>query len=138
MRKLAALVLVAWVSTAHASLEEDGIWKAGAWATTTWADGVWLEGEASTVAVPNVVGEANFAAADAILEGDGLDGAESAACVFDLMEYPEDEVIRQSPIAGTMVSLGSIVIVTVSDGTACELSGRPGIRVPGGLRVPGL
>lgn len=123
MRRALALALaLAWSSGSNASLEDDGVWAAGVWATTAWGDGVWYEASAGTVAVPNVVGEANAAAADSILEGDGLDlGNTASKC----SAATADEVIGQTPIAGTVVASGSLVDVLVSSGTECSaLGGR--------------
>jgi beta-lactam-binding protein with PASTA domain len=70
---------------------------------------------ASDVAVPDVVGEASFAAADAILEGDGLDGLELEACSAAMA----GEIVAQNPSAGTLVALGTVVGVSASSGTEC-------------------
>lgn len=80
-------------------------------------------GAASTVAVPDVVGEANFAAADAILGGVGLLGFEIEVC----SAAANDEVVSQDPVATTVVALGSTVDVRTSNGVACsyDLSGIP-------------
>ena len=78
------------------------------------------EVEPMQVAVPNVIGQADFAAADAILEGDGLDGGtETESCSAET----ENEIIRQNPAAGVEVDLGTLVDVVSSSGTPC--SGRP-------------
>lgn len=71
------------------------------------------------VAVPAVIGEASFAAADAILEGDGLDGFEVVTC----SSAASGEVVNQAPPAGTLVQLATVVSVYVSSGTPCR--GRP-------------
>ena len=70
----------------------------------------------STIAVPNVVGEANFAVADTILEAAGLDGGtETVVCSNETA----DEIIAQSPIAGTQVQPLSLVNLTSSSGSSC-------------------
>jgi len=86
------------------------------------------DGASSSVAVPDVVGEADSAAADTILEGDGLD----LGSVFERCSAEADnEIIGQNPDAGTLVALGSLVYVTASNGTEC--SGRPRTRLGLGL-----
>lgn len=133
IRRAALLVLGALaVMPARASMEDDGVWAAGVWATTVFADGVWYED--NLIAVPNVVGQASAAAADAILEGDGLDlGGATARCSPETL----DAVVGQSPAAGTQVALGSLVDVLVSNGVECVNGGRNGVRIRG-LRMPGL
>jgi hypothetical protein len=85
-------------------------------------------------AVPNVIGEASSAAADAILEADGFDlGGVTERC----SGAPDDEVVGQSPPAGSLASLGALVSILVSNGVECELRGRAGVRLRG-LRMPGL
>lgn len=107
----------------------------GAWAAGSWADGIWGAADApELVAVPSVIGQADAAAADAILEGDGLDlGGVTARCSAET----EDEVVGQSPGAGVLVELGSLVDILVSNGEECVLSGAPGVRLRG-LRMRGL
>jgi len=74
------------------------------------------DGAPADIPVPNVVGEADSAAADAILEGDGLDlGTVTTHCSAAAL----DEIIGQDPLAGVLVSLGTLVNVTASDGMAC-------------------
>lgn len=83
--------------------------------------GVPLEGG---VTVPNVVGEANSAAADVILEAVGLDlGTVSEQCSAE----PDDEVLAQNPLSGANALLGSLVDINVSNGVACsyDLTGIP-------------
>lgn len=76
------------------------------------------------IAVPSVRGEANFAAADAILEMAGLDGgAEAERC----SDAAENSIVGQSPEAGTLVSAGTLVNLLSSNGEECKASG-------GGLR----
>jgi len=99
-------------------------------AFTRIADG----GAPADIPVPNVVGEANFAAADAILEGDGLDlGAVTERC----SAAADDEVVGQDPAPGAIVNLGSLVNVLVSNGVECVSSGGVGVRLRG-LRMRGL
>lgn len=126
---LRALLVVALLACSSTSYAADCGTVAG------WV-GVPLCQDASGPLVPttDVVGEADFAAADALLEGDGLDGLEGAAACS---AAAEDSIIRQSPTAGTEVPAGTIVTVTASNGVACVISGRPGVRLPG-LRFPGL
>jgi hypothetical protein len=133
VKKLAALVAVLFVMTARADAPPS--WATGSWATGSWAAGSWATGEAPPgVAVPNVIGQANAAAADAILEGDGLDlGGVTARCSAET----EDEVVGQSPAPGVLVEIGSLVDVLVSNGVECVNGGRPGVRLRG-LRMPGL
>ncbi len=72
----------------------------------------------TTIQVPvtDVVGQANSAAADALLELDGLDlGNVTETCSI----VADDVVIDQDPNAGESVNEGSLVDVTVSDGTTC-------------------
>lgn len=79
------------------------------------------------VAVPNVVGQANAAAATAILQGEGLDaGAVIARCSAET----EDEVVGQDPAPGVNVALASLVDLLVSNGIECP-SGRPGVNLRG-------
>jgi len=82
-----------------------------------------------TVAVPSVIGEADFAAADMILEGDGLDGAEQNPVCSNA---PADEIVGQDPPPGTLVASGAIVAVTPSSGAECKGSSgglRPKVRL---------
>lgn len=51
MKKLVAVLALAWGLAAHASMTVDGVWATGVWNTTTWADGVWREGEPTAPAV---------------------------------------------------------------------------------------
>ena len=70
----------------------------------------------NTVAVPDVVGEANFAAADTILEAAGLDGGtETVVCSNETA----NEIIAQSPTAGTEVQPLTLVNLTSSSGSSC-------------------
>lgn len=86
------------------------------------------------VSVPNVVGQASSGAADTILEGVGLDlGGVTARC----SGAANNAVISQAPPAGELADLGSLVAVLTSNGVACELQGKPGVRLKG-LRMPGL
>lgn len=132
MRKLLALVaLVPFAVQA----DELPAFATGTWASGSWADGIWGAADApELVAVPSVIGQANSAAADSILEGDGLDlGGVTARCSAET----EDEVVGQSPGAGVLVELGSLVDILVSNGEECVLSGAPGVRLRG-LRMRGL
>lgn len=91
------------------------------------------------VQVPTVTGEATSAAADAILEGVGLDLGVAADRCYDRGTSPAvGEVIGQSPAAGTIVPLATLVNIEVATALECVLRGRPGIRIPGGFRIPGL
>lgn len=75
---------------------------------------------AGPVAVPNVVGEASFAAADTILEGDGLDGGtETEVC----SAAANNEIVGQSIAAGTLVAGGTLINLRSSNGMACPDSG---------------
>jgi hypothetical protein len=100
----------------------------------TFADGTFADGTfggcvgSGDVEVPNVIGEASFAAADAILEGDDLDGSESSRCSAETV----GEVIAQSPSAGLLVASGTVVSVTTSSGMECS-GGRPRRRLGLGL-----
>lgn len=118
-RRSVALALLLCCGTASASLEDDGVWKAGVWATTAWADGVWHEGATGTVAVPDVTGM-DSTAADAALEGAGLDtGAVSNVCSTETLGI----VVSQAPPAGTQVTAGSTVAISLSTGNACVGAG---------------
>lgn len=129
-RLIAALVFGAACLPTQAAFESDGAWKAGSWASTSWADGAWYEA-GGDVAVPNVIGQANSAAADMILEGDGLDlGAVTERC----SDAADDEVVGQDPAPGVLVDLASLVDVLVSNGVECP-SGSPGGK---GVTLPGL
>lgn len=77
--------------------------------------GIPLFSTASLVPTTDVVGQASFAAADALLEADGLDGTEVEVC----SAAPDNEVVSQDPLAGSMVSLGAIVTVRTSNGVEC-------------------
>lgn len=77
-------------------------------------DFTWTDGTETGVVVPNVVGEAQADAEDAI-EGVGL--------VPDVVTaysptVPEGDVISQSPTAGSVVEDGSTVTITISLGAA--------------------
>ena len=92
---------------------------ANAAAVTGWV-GIPLiadDGAGGDVAVPNVIGQASAAAADAILEGDGLDlGTNTVKC----SSAAASEVTSQAPSSGTLVSLGTLVNVDTSSGTPCR------------------
>ena len=132
LRALLAVALAVFAGSATASMENDGTWAAGVWAPTVWADGVWLEDAPACemcVAVPDVVGEADFAAADAILEGDGLDaGTEIEQCSSEA----ENVIVAQDPTAGVEVEAGSLVNLWSSNGEACRGGGQ-GISI--GIRI---
>lgn len=128
-RFLAAILATLAILPASASMENDGAWASGVFATTVWADGVWYENVAQGV-VPDVVGQASAAAADAILEGDGFD----AGTVFSRCSAATaDEIIAQNPAAGAMANLGSTVDLYASNGQACR--GRNRVTSPGGILV---
>lgn len=111
-RWLAALALLAFPALAA---EEEPSWALGSWASGSWASGSWGVDE-NTVAVPDVVGEADFAAADLVLEGVGLDGGtETEKC----SGAPDNEIIDQSIASGTIVALGTLVNLSSSNGVAC-------------------
>ena len=129
MKRVAGFALALFTLVASASLENDGVWASGVWATTPWASGVWFEedggGCVMCVSVPNVIGEASSAAADAILEGDDLDlGGVTERC----SDEADNEVVGQAPPAGTMVESGSLVDLLVSNGVECKLRGGAGVR----------
>lgn len=126
----AVVALVASLACAAASAA--GLWAPDIWQDNLWASDIWGNGDdgPELVTVPNVVGEADFAAADAILEGEGLDGLElGAAC----SGAAEDEIVNQSPAAGAMVEAGTVVGVTPSSGTPC--SGAPYQRLQLRMRL---
>ncbi len=83
----------------------------------------------STTAVPDVKAEASFAAADAVLEGVGLDGLQGTTCSAEAM----GQVARQNPSAGTLVEPGTVVSVATSTGTACPKGGRVRLGIGLGL-----
>jgi hypothetical protein len=120
VRKLAsvAVSLVALAGTAHAA----GFIEPGFFETGFIEEGFFEEDGAPPmdVAVPDVVGQADFAAADTIFEGDGLDGNELAA---RCSTAPLNEIISQNPIAGALVPLGTIIDVTPSSGMECPPGG---------------
>jgi beta-lactam-binding protein with PASTA domain len=92
------------------------------------------QGGAADVAVPNVVGQASSAAADTILMAAGLDlGGVTARCSSDTVNH----VVGQSPAPGVLVVAGSLVDVLISNGVACDLAGKAGVRLRG-LRMPGI
>jgi hypothetical protein len=72
------------------------------------------------VTVPDVVGEASFAAADLILEGLLLDGLDLGAVCSPAAA---SEIVSQAPPAGTIVPSGTLVALTASSGVACSGSG---------------
>ena len=87
----------------------------------------------SQVPTTNVIGQASSAAADTLLEADGLDlGSVVARCSTAAM----DEVVGQDPAPGVLVDLLTLVDILVSNGVECA-GGRPGVRLRG-LRMPGL
>ena len=96
--------------------------------------GIPLFASVEQVIMPNLIGEANAAAADAILEGVGLDlGGSTARCSAEIL----DVVIGQSIGPGVSVDIGTLVDVLVSNGVACRQSGSPGVKLRG-LRMRGL
>lgn len=116
MRRLAAIALgIMLAAPARADFIAPGFFSTG-----FIEAGFFEEDAAGTVAVPNVVGEASAAAADAVLEGVGLDlGTDTARC----SAAASGEVIGQSPPPGAEVALATLVNVDTSSGVAC--SGRP-------------
>lgn len=97
----------------------------GAWAADYFESGFhvsgyfetgYFEAEEAGVSVPDVVGEADFATADGILEGVGLDGGtETVRCSAETA----NEIIAQNPAAGISVPLATLVDLISSSGTAC-------------------
>lgn len=86
--------------------------------------------DSGTIPVPNVIGEANAAAAEAEFEAVGLDiGATTARCSDETV----DEVVGQDPAPGVLVAPAALVDVLVSNGVECP-SGIPGVR-PRGLSI---
>jgi hypothetical protein len=131
VRKLLAIVgLLLVAATAQADYFASGYKASGYYASGYFE----VDAGGGQVAVPNVVGEADSAAADAILEGEGLDlGGVTARCSAEA----EDEVVGQSPGPGVLVDLGALVDVLVSNGIECVNSGGTGVRLRG-LRMRGL
>lgn len=124
------LAVVALLCSFAVRADELPAWANGTWAAGTWAAGIWGASAApTTVEVPNVVGQADFATADGLLEADGLDGLEVEEC----SSAADGEVIRQSPIAGTLVDLGTIITVFTSSGVECVPVLRPRVGLGRGL-----
>lgn len=89
-----------------------------------------FEEDAAGVSVPNVIGQVDFAAADTILEGVGLDGAELApAC----SPQAAGVIVGQNPDAGVVVPLATVVGVVPSTGMACPAP--TGLASPDGLSI---
>ena len=110
----AALLLAG--GAAHAQCE--GYFESGYVDTGYFASGYLEEGDC--VATPDVIGEASSAAADLVLEAVGLDlGTVTARCSSAAL----NQVIDQAPPAGTIVALGTLVVISTSNNTPCE--GRP-------------
>lgn len=118
MRKLLAILLLLPCQAAWADYFESGFHVSG------YFEGGYFEVDSALIAVPDVVGEANFAAADMILEAASLDGGtETVACSAETA----DEILAQNPVAGTEVAASTSVDLTSSSGTAC--TGRPAVRL---------
>ena len=102
--------------------------------TVMFAAGAFFLIQAETgVAVPNVIGQ-DQGGADTLLEAVGLDtGGLTNRCSTEMAGY----VVGQSPAPGVEVELGSLIDLLLSDGNACSIVGRPGVRLRG-LRMPGL
>lgn len=99
-----------------------------------FAGGAFIRGPESSSAVPNVVGQASAAAADAILEAAGFDmGGTTDRC----SDEPDNEVVGQDPAPGALAAPGTLVALLLSNGVVCPNSGRVGVRLRG-LRIPGL
>jgi hypothetical protein len=111
------------------------IFASGTFADGTFADGTFAGCSVpGSTEVPNVIGEASSAAADTILEGEGLDlGTVTERCSAE----PDNEVVGQSPGPGTLVEDDSLVDLLVSNGVECSNSGRNGVRLKG-VRMKGL
>lgn len=106
MRRLVLVAVCGLLSLAARA--DHYVFAAGAFTFVTDAD--------TTVEVPDVVGEADFAAADAVLEGVGLDGGtETAVC----SPAAASEIVGQNPQAGDFVELGTLVNLLSSSGTPC-------------------
>lgn len=124
IRRLAIVVALLGV-LAPASAEPSFVGFTGA---------AFIFGPESQSSVPDVIGQANAAAADAILEGAGFDmGGVTARC----SDAALDEVIGQSPAPGEQAEAGALVDLLVSNGVGCVVSGRSGVRLKG-LRMKGI
>jgi beta-lactam-binding protein with PASTA domain len=131
MRRLIAIAVLGSVLAAPARAD---FIASGFFASGFVVDGFFVaDGGSPQVTVPNVVGEADFAAADAILEAASLDaGTETEQC----SAAPDNEVIGQNPIAGATVSTGTLVDLTTSNGVACpSATRRPSIQIGIGIGV---
>jgi hypothetical protein len=133
--EMAPFSTVALVVSAGACDPSGAIFASGSFADGTFADGTFAGCSVpGSTEVPNVIGEASAAAADAILEAEGADlGSVTARCSAE----PEDEVVGQSPAPGTLVEEDSLVDLLVSNGVECASSGGNGVRLRG-LRMRGL
>jgi hypothetical protein len=117
VRKLLAIVgLLLVAATAQADYFASGYKASGYYASGYFE----VDAGGGQVAVPNVIGEADFATADGILEGVLLDGFELAAVCSN---EAADEIIKQSIAAGTEVALGTVINLTPSSGMACPDGG---------------
>lgn len=127
---VALLSLLAASADAAMLFDVDGDWAAGSFGTTDWADGSFFEEEDPGVAIPNVVG-LSLAAADTALMADGFDtGTTTPQCSAEAA----DEVLGQTPVAGTLVVPPSDVDLVYSSGTPCaSATRRAGIRVGIGI-----
>jgi threonine dehydrogenase-like Zn-dependent dehydrogenase len=116
LRWVAIVLALAASGTAHAQCS-------GYFESTYNASGYYATGyldDGSCAIVPNVIGEASSAAADTILEAAGLDlGTVTVHCSSATL----NQVIDQTPPAGTIVTLGALIAVSTSNNTPCE--GRP-------------
>jgi beta-lactam-binding protein with PASTA domain len=126
VRKLLAVGLLLVAGTAQADFIASGFFASG------FAETGFFEESTPQVAVPNVIGQADFATADGILEGDGLDGNELApVCSSE----PEFEIVRQSIAAGTLVDQGTVIDLRASNGVACPVGGGGSNRIGIGIRI---
>ena len=83
------------------------------------------------VTVPNVVG-LSLSAADTALEAATLDtGATTPQCSAEAA----DQVLGQTPIAGAMVSPGSLVDLVHSNGTLCPQASGRGTKIHIGIGI---
>lgn len=116
LRIVAALLLITSGGVAHAQCS--GYFDSG-YVDTGYYDVGYLE-DGSCVVVPDVTDQVSSAAADVELEALGIDlGTATARCSSEMVNYVTD----QSPPAGTIVALASLVNVFTSNGSPCE--GRP-------------
>ena len=105
MRAIAAFIVLAIVAA----------WSAPAAACSSIVGWVGVPLCQASVAAPNVVG-LSLTDADTELEAVGLDtGVTTPRCSSEAA----DQVLRQNPLAGTVVPLGSSIDLVYSDGMEC-------------------